>query len=135
MSETIAEKEVKMTVPSVQIANDVIGVIAGIAATEVTGVAGMSGGLVGGISEILGKKSLNKGVRVDVKEALVYLDLHIIVQYGAKIPEIAARVQESAKRQVENMTGLSVAEVNIHVQGVSFAARGENADAEDSEEN
>ena len=95
---------------AIRIADDVVGVIAGLAATEVDGVAGMSGGIAGGIVEMLGRKNFSKGVKVEV----------IIVQYGARIPDIALAVQENVKHAIETMTGLGVVEVNIHVQGVSF---------------
>lgn len=108
------------TVPTVQIANDVIAVIAGIAAGEVDGVAAMSAGLAGGLTEMLGKKTASRGVKIEVKENHVSLDLFVVVRYGAKIPEVASRIQDRVKIQVERMTGLTVANVNIHIQGVSF---------------
>jgi len=95
-------------------------VIAGLAATEVEGIAGMSGSIVGGITEILGRKNLAKGVKVEVNEKEAVVDLYVIVDYGVRIPEVAWNVQENVKKAIENMTGLSVAEVNIHVQGVNF---------------
>ncbi|HHV17466.1 MAG TPA: Asp23/Gls24 family envelope stress response protein [Thermoanaerobacterales bacterium] len=106
---------------SIKIADDVVGVIAGLAATEVEGVAGMSGGIVGGIAEILGHKNLSKGVKVEVGEKEAAVDLYMIVNYGVRIPEVAWNVQENVKKAIENMTGLSVVEVNIHIQGVSFS--------------
>jgi uncharacterized alkaline shock family protein YloU len=106
---------------SIKIADDVVGVIAGLAATEVEGVAGMSGGIVGGIAEILGRKNLSKGVKVEVGEKEAAVDLYMIVNYGVRIPEVAWNVQENVKKAIENMTGLSVVEVNIHIQGVSFS--------------
>ena len=105
---------------SIKIADDVVGVIAGLAATEVEGVAGMSGGIVGGIAEKLGHKNFSKGVKVEVGEKEAAVDLYIIVNYGVRIPEVAWKVQENVKKAIENMTGLSVVEVNIHVQGVNF---------------
>lgn len=108
------------TVPTVQIANEVIAVIAGIAAGEVDGVAAMSAGLAGGLTEMLGKKTASRGVKIEVKENHVSLDLFVVVRYGAKIPEVASRIQDRVKIQVERMTGLTVSNVNIHVQGVSF---------------
>lgn len=106
---------------NVKIADEVVGVIAGIAATEVDGVAGMSGGIVGGITEILGKKNFSKGVKVEVGETQAAIDIYVVIEYGARIPEIAQQVQENVKRAVESMTGLGVVEVNIHVQGVAFS--------------
>ncbi|WP_213974009.1 Asp23/Gls24 family envelope stress response protein [Tepidanaerobacter acetatoxydans] len=105
---------------SIKIADDVVGVIAGLAATEVAGIAGMSGGIVGGITEMLGRKNLAKGVKVEVNEKEAFVDLYVIVDYGVRIPEVSWNVQENVKKAIENMTGLSVVEVNIHVQGVNF---------------
>ena len=105
---------------SIRIANEVVGVIAGLAAMEVKGVYGMSGGMVDGITELLKKKNLSKGVRVEVGEKEAAIDLSIIVEYGSKIPEVAVAVQENVKRAIESMTGLTVVEVNVHIQGVEF---------------
>jgi uncharacterized alkaline shock family protein YloU len=105
---------------SIRIANEVVGVIAGLAAMEVKGVSGMSGGMVDGITELLKKKNLSKGVRVEVGEKEAAIDLSIIVDYGSKIPEVAVAVQENVKRAIESMTGLMVVEVNVHIQGVEF---------------
>jgi len=101
-------------------ADDVVATIAGLAATDVKGVAAMSGGLANGIAEKLGRKSLSKGVKVQVGEKETAIDLYIIVDYGVKVPEVAWNIQENVKKAVETMTGLSVIKVNIHVQGVSF---------------
>lgn len=105
---------------SIRIANEVVGVIAGIAAMEVKGVFGMSGGMVDGITELLKKKNLSKGVRVEVGEKEAAVDLYIVIEYGSKIPEVAIKVQENVKRAIESMTGLNVVEVNVHIQGVEF---------------
>ncbi len=101
-------------------ANEVVAIIAGLAASEIEGVAAMSGGIAGGIVEKLGRKNLSKGVKVEVGEKDTAIDLYIIVEYGARIPDIAWKIQENVKKAVENMTGLNVVEVNIHVQGVNF---------------
>lgn len=105
---------------SVKISEEVVAIIAGIAATDVPGVAGMSGGIAGGIAEILGRKNLSKGVKVEVGEKEAAIDLYIIVEFGARIPEVAWDIQDKVKSAVQTMTGLSVIEVNIHVQGVNF---------------
>jgi uncharacterized alkaline shock family protein YloU len=105
---------------NIKIANEVVGIIAGLAASEIDGVAGMSGGIAGGIAEILGKKNLSKGVKVEVGETETAIDLFIIGEYGVRIPEVAWKIQENVKQAIESMTGLSVVEVNIHVQGVHF---------------
>ena len=103
----------------IKISNDVVAVIAGVAVSEVPGVASMSGGFAGGISEVLsGKKNLSKGIKVDAGEKDVKIDVNIIVEYGSRIPDVAFEIQNRVKKSVENMTGLKVAEVNVHVQGV-----------------
>ena len=105
---------------SIRIANEVVGIIAGLAATEVEGIAGMSGGVVGGIAEILGRRNLAKGVKVEVGEKEAAVDLFVIVDYGVRIPDVAWKVQQNVKRAIESMTGREVVEVNVHVQGVHF---------------
>lgn len=113
----------------VRIANEVVSTIAGLAAVEVEGVAGMSGGLAGGISEILGRRNVSRGVKVEVGQHQAAIDLYIVVDYGVRIPDVAWKVQENVKRQIETMTGLEVTEVNVHVQGVQLPPheRGEEA--------
>ena len=124
MEKETAVKTVKSTnsLGAIRIADEVVSIIAGLAATEVDGVAGMSGGLVGGIAEMLGRKNFAKGVKVEVGEKEAAVDLYIIVKYGVRIPDVALAVQENVKQAIETMTGLSVVEVNIHVQGVSLPA-------------
>ena len=98
---------------TVKISEEVVAIIAGIAAMEVPGVAGMSGGLAGGIAEMLGRKNLSKGVKVEVGEKEAAIDLYIIVEYGCRIPDVAWEIQEKVKKAVETMTGLHVVEVKI----------------------
>ena len=103
----------------IKIANDVVAVIAGVAVSEVPGVASMSGGFAGGITEVLsGKKSLTKGIKVEAEDKEVKIDVNIIVEYGSRIPDVAFEIQNRVKKSVESMTGLKVVEVNVHVQGV-----------------
>jgi uncharacterized alkaline shock family protein YloU len=116
----MAEQAEKYDTGSIRIANEVVSIIAGLAATEVKGVAGMSGGIVDGFAELLKKKNLTKGVKVEVGEKQAAIDLFIIIEYGAKIPDTAYIVQENVKRAIESMTGLDVVEVNVHIQGVEF---------------
>ncbi len=104
----------------IKIADEVVGIIAGLAATEIEGVAGMSGGLAGGIVEMLGRKNLSKGVKVEVGERETAIDLYIIVEYGVEIPKVSWKIQESVKNAIETMTGLNVVEVNINIQGVNI---------------
>ena len=111
--------EEKIEESGIQIADDVVAVIAGKSASEVAGVYTMSGGFAGGISEVFGKKNLAKGIKVDINEQKVKIDVNIIVEYGARIPDIAFEIQNRVKKAVESMTGLEVLEVNVHVQGVN----------------
>ena len=116
----LASQETKLG--SIKIADEVVSIIAGLAAIEIEGIAGMSGGVVGGIAEMLGRKNFAKGVKVEVGEREAAVDLFIIVKYGARIPDIALDAQENVKQAIEKMTGLSVVEVNVHVQGVGLAS-------------
>ena len=112
-------EEIKTENEGIQISNDVIAVIAGVAVSEVPGVSGMAGGFAGGISEVFsGKKNLAKGIKVDATETEAKIDVNIIVEYGTRIPDVAFEIQNRVKKAVENMTGLKVEEVNVHVQGV-----------------
>ena len=114
VAEEIEENE------GIEISGDVIAVIAGVAVSEVQGVASMSGGFAGGITEVLsGKKNLAKGIKVDKTDDAVKIDVNIIVEYGSRIPDVAFEIQNRVKKSVENMTGLKVEEVNVHVQGVN----------------
>lgn len=117
----------------IEISSDVIGVIAGVAVSEIEGVAGMAGSFAGGITEVLsGKKNLAKGIKVDINGQKVKLDINIIVEYGTRIPDIAYKIQKRVKTSVETMTGLSVDEVNVHVQGVNTDST--EAESEEKEE-
>ena len=114
----------------IKISNDVIAVIAGVAASEVPGVATMAGSFTGGLTEALkGKKNLAKGIKVEATDSTAKIDVNIIVEYGTRIPDVAFEIQNRVKKSVENMTGLKVEEVNVHVQWVNT----ENLTAETSE--
>lgn len=118
----------------IRIADDVVSVIAGVAVSEVPGVAGMAGGFAGGISEVLsGKKNLSKGIKVEVGEKETKIDVNIIVEYGTRIPDVAFEIQNRVKKAVETMTGLKVLEVNVHVQGVSTDKTEENTEQQTKE--
>lgn len=101
-------------------AADVLAVIAGLAASDIPGVAGMSRTLGDGIAELLGKKNLGKGVKVEVGNQEVAVDMSVIVNYGVQIPEVCAAAQASVKRALETMTSLKCVEVNVVVQGIQF---------------
>jgi uncharacterized alkaline shock family protein YloU len=107
----------------IQIADEVIQVIAGLAASEVEGVAGMSGSFAGGLTEsLLGRKNLAKGVKVTFGEEdkTCVIDLSVVLDFGVNIPEVSIRVQEHVKQTVESMTGLEVVRVNVHVSAIAL---------------
>ena len=119
----------------IQISNDVVAVIAGVAVSEVQGVSGMSGGFAGGITEVLsGKKNLAKGIKVEIDDSKVKIDVNIIVEYGSRIPDVAFEIQNRVKKSVENMTGLKVEEVNVHVQGVNTDSVKNNKEEQENDE-
>ncbi|NLU52686.1 MAG: Asp23/Gls24 family envelope stress response protein [Clostridiaceae bacterium] len=104
----------------IKISPDVISVIAHTVASEVEGVAGMNPNIADNISSVLGRKNIPKGVKVDLNDKNVNIDFYIVVDYGARIQDVAWKIQERVKSAVESMTGLTVSSINIHVQGVSF---------------
>lgn len=106
---------------AVNISDEVVAVIASMAANEVEGIAGMVSGVAGGFAELLGMKNLSKGVRCVRDGDTVSIDLSIIVKYGAKIPDISWKLQNKVKNDVEAMTGLVVKSVNLSVDGISVA--------------
>ena len=125
-------------VGDIRIADEVICIVASLAAQEVNGVLGMSGGFTDGISHFLGKENASKGVRIKFEGKLVNASVYLIVEYGACIPEIALEVQEKVKDAIEAMTGYEVQFVDVHVEGVakrkvSSLERGNTAD-EDMED-
>ena len=121
---------------TIKIANEAVATYAGIAVSEVSGVYGMAGGFAGITEALSGKKNLAKGIKVDVGEKSAKIDVNIIVEYGARIPDVAFEIQTRVKKSVENMTGLKVLEVNVHVQGVHAITEKENNETNnDSEEN
>ena len=108
-------------------ANEVIAIIAGVAANEVEGIAGMC--TSGGISEVFGRyRNITKGVKVEIGSEEASVDLFVIVEYGTPIQTAALNVQENVRKAIETMTGLHVVRVDVHVQGVSFEK--ENSDTQ-----
>ena len=105
---------------TVQIADDVVAIIAALAATEVQGVSSMAGNITKEIVSKLGVKNLSKGVRVTVAEGSVCVDVAINVEYGYSVTDVSYKVQDKVKSAVENMTGLNVTEVNVRIAGVSL---------------
>lgn len=108
------------SIGQVQIVDDVVAIIAGLAATETEGVEAMAGNITNELVAKLGMKNLSKGVKVKVTEEGVYVDLALVLKYGYNIPDVSAKVQDKVKNEIENMTGLNVLEVNIRVASVSL---------------
>ena len=104
---------------TVKIADEVVAVIAGLAATEVKGVASIGGGITNDMVARKGIKALSKGMRVEVLEEVVHVDLVVNLEYGYDIPEIASEIQEKVQSAIENMTGMKVTGVNIRVVGIA----------------
>ena len=119
----------------IKISDDVVAVIAGVAVSEVPGVAGMAGSFAGGISEVFsGKKNLAKGIKADITENVAKIHVNIIVEYGSRIPDVAFEIQNRVKKAVESMTGLKVEEVNVNVQGVNTDTASNSESDEETEE-
>ena len=109
---------------NMMITDEAIAVMAGVAASEVRGVARMSGGFAGGIAEVFGRRNLSKGVKVVTKNDTTTVDLYVVVKYGYRIPDLAYEIQENVKDTIESLSGISVDAVNIHIQGVDYSGDG-----------
>lgn len=103
----------------VQIADEVVAIISGLAALEVEGVAKMSGNVPNELISMLGMKNLSKGVKVDVSPENVNIELALEMKYGYSIPKVSLQVQEKVKNAIESMTGLTVERVDVHIVGVA----------------
>lgn len=120
----IDTEKTENVVGNVKISADVVCAIAGIAAEEIDGVAGMYSGFAVELAEKLGgRRNPAKGVKIDMNEDTVSIDLYIVVSFGAKIPEISWKIQDNVKNNIETMTGLRVKAVNLHIEGVSFTEK------------
>ncbi len=106
------------SIGAVQIADDVVAMIASLATTEVEGVSAMAGNITNELMSKVGMKSLTKGVKVDVIENNVTVDLAVTMEYGYNIPVTCQQVQQKVKTAIENMTGLTCSDVNIRIAGV-----------------
>lgn len=104
----------------IRISDDVVSTIAGLAALETPGIAAMSGGISEGLAKRLSGKNVQRGVTVEVGQVEAAIDLRVIVHFGSKIQDVCRSLQENVRDAVENMTGLSVVEVNVKVEGVAF---------------
>ncbi len=105
----------------IRVVDDVVTIIAGLAATEVEGVSSMAGNITNEIVAKTGAKNLSRGVRVDVLDGIVTADLNLNIKYGYGIPEVSANVQERVRTAVENMTGLEVGTVNVRIASLDMA--------------
>ena len=107
----------------VRIADEVVAIIAGLAATEVEGVSSMAGNITKELVSKLGMKNLSKGIKVDVQGNVVRVDVALHICFGYAIPEVSEKVQERVKSAIENMTGLEVSNINIRIAGVNLEKR------------
>lgn len=117
---------------TVTFATEVVATIAGLAATEVEGVASMSSPSTNGLADMFSRKNarnFTKGVRIDLDSSMVTVDITIVVEYGSPVPDVARNIQENVKKAIETMTGLDVRSVDVHVTGISFE-REQRANAE-----
>ena len=113
---------------TIKYANEVIAIIAGVAATEVEGIAGMV--TAGGLSDIISRnRNITRGVKVELGSEEASVDLYVTVEYGTPIHKVASEVQENVRKAIESMTGLHVVKVDVHVQGVSFEKENQERDA------
>ena len=110
----------KEKIGEVQIADEVVAIIAGLAATEGEGVDSLAGNITNELVGKLGMKNLSKGVKVDVTEEHVSVDLSLNIRYGYNIPSVSEQVQEKVSTAIENMTGLTVLDVNVKIAGVNM---------------
>lgn len=130
----MAEEVVETSTDGLKISNDAVATYAGIAVSEVQGVYSMSGGFAGITEALSGKKNFSKGIKVEVTEKSAKIDVNIVVEYGARIPDVAFEIQNIVKKSVEGMTGLKVEEVNVHVNGVHMPNT-DKAEEEETENN
>ncbi|HHZ17268.1 MAG TPA: Asp23/Gls24 family envelope stress response protein [Peptococcaceae bacterium] len=131
----VPEQTIQTEEGTVKISEEVVSIIAGLAVSEVKGVAGMSGGIVGGIAEFVGKKNPSRGIKVQVGEKEAAVDVFVIIEFGMRIPEVAHEIQRNVKKAIESMTGLKVVEINVHVQGVALPSNAkESKEAKEAKE-
>ncbi len=114
------------SVGEVKISDEVVAIIADIAAKEVHGVVGLSGGL----TDVISKRHGTKGIKLEIEDKIVKMDLYLNVEYGIRIPDVAWKIQENVKRSIEVMTGMMVSTIDIHIQGIQ-APKAEKAEKSD----
>lgn len=118
--ENISMETIDIQGGKITFAPDVIATIASLAANEIEGVEGMSGTVVEGLTGMLNKKNITKGVKVEINDNTAHIDINVILRYGYKIHEVAVALQRNIKTTIENMTGLNVEAVNVFVQSIAF---------------
>ena len=119
---------------AIKVADEVLSIVAGLAASEVNGVYGMSGGIREGLTDMLGKQNFSKGIKVYTDGRTVRVEVHVIIAYGYNIPDVAIKLQEKVKEAVQNMTGYDVTGVDIHVEGVRKEKNKQLSDKDDTDE-
>ncbi|KGA97901.1 hypothetical protein BALCAV_0207670 [Alkalihalobacillus alcalophilus ATCC 27647 = CGMCC 1.3604] len=112
--------EQKSELGKVEISPEVIEVIAGIAASEVEGVANMRGNFASGVAEKLGRKNHGKGVRVDLNDDGILVDVSVVIMYGVSVPEVAKLIQTNIQQALQTMTAIQLNAINVHVVGIQF---------------
>ena len=118
--EIISMETIDIQGGKITFAPEVIATIASLAANEVEGIEGMSGTVVEGITGMLNKKNITKGIKVEINEDTAVIDVNVILKYGYKIHEVSIALQKNIKTTIENMTGLNVAAINVFVQSIAF---------------
>ena len=108
---------------NIEVAPEVLEIIASIAATDIEGVASMRGNFASGVVERLGKKVHGKGIKTDLSEEGLAIDVYCVINYGVSIPKTALKIKEQVRQTLENMTSLQTQEVNVHITGVNFEAQ------------
>lgn len=130
MAENNALEMVQDELGKIEIAPEVIEVIAGIAASEIEGVATMRGNFAAGVAERFGRKNHGKGIRVDLSDNQIKIDVYCVLNYGVSIPKVAQQIQDNIRQALLNMTGLETDEVNIHIVNVNFENLEDNKEEE-----
>lgn len=113
----------KKELGNIEVAPEVLEIIASIAASDIEGVASMRGNFASGVAERLGKKVHGKGVKTELAEDGLMIDIYCVINYGVSIPQTAQKIQEQVRQTLENMTSLQTQEVNVHVTGIQFESQ------------
>ncbi len=134
IEEAVLKPDPKKEGDSIKISSEVIAIITGIVSSEVPGIAGMSGGIVGGIAEKLGRRDLTKGIKVIIEEETVIIDMNVIAEYGSSIVESTDKLKKSIRDNVEKTTGLKVKAININVLGINVPEEEEPEEEKEAED-